>query len=126
MTLNYPRFHKQFRTEKGKLFLQHCSECSTLQYPPREVCRTCLCDTLEWKTVSAQGKLVSWTVLHTGLEPAFENRFPWKIGEVKLECGVQLIVHLDIEEPFFFMEVSVELRLFEETLMYFASKHQKE
>lgn len=122
MILQHPQVQKQAQSEKDKLLLQHCTVCGTLQYPSREVCKTCLHDGLEWKAVSAHGRLLSWTILHTSLEPLFQNRFPWYIGEVKLDCGVQLIAHVDIAEPHSLMDVMVEIRLFEGTHMYFASK----
>lgn len=119
-----PHVQKQFQSENGKLFLQHCTHCGTPHYPAREVCKTCLHTDLEWKAVAARGKLLSWTILHTSLEPIFQNRFPWYIGKVKLDCGVQLIVHVDIAEPVSSMKVLVEIRLFEGTHMYFASKKE--
>jgi len=36
----------------GELTLQQCSACQTVQYPPRELCRNCLGDELNWSAVS--------------------------------------------------------------------------
>ncbi len=114
---------KQFQSAKGELLLQHCPECGTMQYPPREVCKTCLQHELEWKAVSPQGSLLSWTVLHTSLEPAFQKHLPCCIAEIKLDCGAQLIVQLAIEKPLALMPVIVEIGEGPQgTVLYVASK----
>ncbi len=78
----------------GKLHLQRCEECAAVQYPPRELCHACLGDRLNWKETEATGTILASALLHRSLEPWFQERSPWLMGSVKLECGPVVLVHL--------------------------------
>lgn len=71
----------------GELRLQHCADCGTVQYPPREVCGNCLGDNLEWKAVDGAGAVLSHTRLHGSMEPWFQNRLPVDVVSVQLDAG---------------------------------------
>lgn len=91
----------------GQLVLPRCRDCGTVQYPLREMCRTCLGDNLEWGPVPAEGKLLSWTRLHASVEPFFRAHLPWPVGSVQLECGPVILAHLGIHAPASGMQVRV-------------------
>ncbi|HEY7775284.1 MAG TPA: zinc ribbon domain-containing protein [Kineobactrum sp.] len=79
------------------LALQHCCNCATVQYPPRELCRHCLEDTLLWRSTETGGALVSRLELHNSLWEYFRRRIataPWPIASVRLDCGVIVFAHL--------------------------------
>ena len=79
----------------GKLALQRCALCGRMQYPPREVCSTCLADQLEWHVSEAEdGEVLASTVLHHSHEPAFRNALPLCIGLVQFDCGVTAVCFL--------------------------------
>jgi uncharacterized OB-fold protein len=70
----------------GKLALQRCTACGTMQYPPRELCANCLADTLEWRVSDdAPGEVMANTVLHHSHEPAFGAMLPMRVGLVRLD-----------------------------------------
>ena len=75
--------------------LQVCAQCARVQYPPREVCRNCLSDELNWSGVDSSGTVQEAIAVHASLEPWFRERTPWWIGKIVLDCGVKLIAHLD-------------------------------
>jgi NAD(P)-dependent dehydrogenase (short-subunit alcohol dehydrogenase family)/uncharacterized OB-fold protein len=79
---------------QGKFELQVCRDCGTVQYPPREVCRACLSDRLDWKEQPEQGELVSETLIRHSLELYFRERAPWRAGLVRLPSGVTVVAHL--------------------------------
>ncbi len=79
---------------RGTLVLQVCKACGAVQYPPREVCRACLGEGLDWQEVKAQGTVLATTSLQASLEPWFRAHLPWRIGTVKLACGPVVIAHL--------------------------------
>ncbi|MBI1733123.1 MAG: OB-fold domain-containing protein [Gammaproteobacteria bacterium] len=93
--------------DAGRLLLPRCRDCGIVQYPLRELCRNCLGDTLDWVPVSGDGTLLSWTNVHTSLEPFFADHAPWPVGRVKLECGPLVIAHLAIASPDTGMRVRV-------------------
>jgi len=83
----------------GRLELQECGACGTVQYPPREACCRCLSERLTWKMQSGAGELLARTVLHHSHDPYFVARLPWYVGLVRLDCGVSVVVHLPADAP---------------------------
>ena len=84
--------------ESGEFVLQVCKNCSAVQYPPRELCKDCLHDELQWEEISAEGTLISYTVLHASTNAFFREHLPHKVALVKLDCGPVLFAHLAYDE----------------------------
>ena len=79
----------------GQFALQHCSACGVAQYPPRELCATCLNDTLKWHVSDAElGVLLASTVVHHSHEPGFRERLPLNVGLVRLDAGATAVCFL--------------------------------
>jgi len=78
----------------GRFKLQVCADCGAVQYPPREVCRTCLSHRLVWRVQDGRGELVTETVLRNAQELFFRERLPWRVGIVRLDAGVNVIAHV--------------------------------
>ncbi len=79
---------------QNQFALQVCSECQTVQYPPRDVCGHCLHDQLPWEPVKNTGTVLASCTLHHSNEPYFQDQLPWRIGTVQLDCGPVVIAHL--------------------------------
>jgi NAD(P)-dependent dehydrogenase (short-subunit alcohol dehydrogenase family)/uncharacterized OB-fold protein len=79
---------------RGRLELQTCRDCGTIQYPPREACRVCLSQRLEWKPQNGVGELLSEATLHHSNELFYRERMPWRLGMVRLDCGPVVGAHL--------------------------------
>jgi NAD(P)-dependent dehydrogenase (short-subunit alcohol dehydrogenase family)/uncharacterized OB-fold protein len=79
---------------RGHLELQTCRDCGTVQYPPREACRVCLSQRLDWKLQSSAGELLSEATLHHSNELFYRERMPWRLGMVRLDCGPVVVAHL--------------------------------
>jgi NAD(P)-dependent dehydrogenase (short-subunit alcohol dehydrogenase family)/uncharacterized OB-fold protein len=79
---------------RGRLELQTCRDCGTVQYPPRESCRICLSQRLDWKPQTGLGELLSETILHHSNELFYRERTPWRLGMVRLDCGPVVVAHL--------------------------------
>ena len=84
---------------EGELTLQQCSVCQTVQYPPRELCRHCLGDELNWSAVSRGGDLLAYSELQHSLEPFFQEQLPWQLASVKLDCGPVVLARLTASCP---------------------------
>jgi uncharacterized OB-fold protein len=79
----------------GKLALQCCIECETTQYPPRELCATCLADRLEWHVTDAEyGEVLAETTLCHSHEAAFRDRLPLRVALVRLAAGPAVVCFL--------------------------------
>ncbi|MEZ2720068.1 Zn-ribbon domain-containing OB-fold protein [Paenalcaligenes hominis] len=80
--------------QAGHFALQVCTDCHSVQYPPRDVCGQCLHDELQWQVVDNRGLVVASTTLHHSNEAYFQDHLPWRIGTVQLACGPVVIAHL--------------------------------
>ena len=67
--------------------LQRCTTCGKTQYPPRELCSSCLADTLEWTTTPATGMVLAITELHHSHQPSFHTQRPIAVALVQLTSG---------------------------------------
>jgi uncharacterized protein len=73
---------------QGRLALQRCTGCGTVQYPPRELCFACLADALEWRATDVEaGEVMATTLLHHSHRAAFGARLPLRVGLVRLDAG---------------------------------------
>ncbi len=79
---------------EGRFELQVCTECGTVQYPPRDACCNCLSASLRWRQQSGEAVLISTTTLHHSNDLFFRERLPWRLGLVRLDAGPTLMVHL--------------------------------
>jgi len=59
---------------EGRLELQVCQDCHTVQYPPREACVHCLSSRLRWRLQSGSGRLQARTTLHHSNDLFFRER----------------------------------------------------
>ena len=81
------------RENANELVLQCCRQCARVQYPPRQVCGTCLSNQLQWQAVDNSGELLVGNALHNSLEPQFQQQLPWLLASVKLDVGPVVLVH---------------------------------
>jgi len=79
---------------RGRFELQVCLDCGAVQYPPREVCRTCLSHRLVWRPQNGRGELLTETTLRNAQELFFRERLPWRVGIVRLDAGVNVVAFL--------------------------------
>ena len=84
---------------EGRFDLQTCHDCGQVQYPPRDACANCLSVRLEWTPVSGRGDLISETLLHHSNELYYRARVPLRLGLVRLEENITVLVHLHGDCP---------------------------
>jgi len=75
--------------------LQVCSHCQSVHYPVRDICPACWRDKLAWKSVSATGRVRSFTDLHISVKPEWADKLPLRIGLIKLEAGPNVLAFMD-------------------------------
>ena len=68
----------------GHLMGSKCKQCGTESVPPRADCCQCLSGDFEYKELSGQATLVSYTTIHTA-PTGFEDVAPYTIGVVDLK-----------------------------------------
>ena len=80
--------------KSGDFVLQVCQACEKVQYPPRELCKDCLQDKLEWQKLSSHGELISHTRLHASTNAFFREHLPRQIALIKMDCGPIIFAHI--------------------------------
>ena len=48
----------------GRIAVQQCSACATLQHPPEEICAACGSTTFTSRTLAPTGTVYSFTIVH--------------------------------------------------------------
>jgi uncharacterized protein len=70
---------------EGKLVLLRCTHCGLFVHPPTgAMCPSCRREELQPTEVSGRGSVYSWSVMHSGGNPGFENRIPYAVLVVEL------------------------------------------
>ncbi|MGI5921671.1 MAG: Zn-ribbon domain-containing OB-fold protein [Syntrophomonadaceae bacterium] len=76
-------------TEDG-LYLQQCTDCGQFVFYPRSRCPHCLESELEWKQVSGEGRIYSFTIVYKSALPEFERKTPYIYAVIELAEGVRM------------------------------------
>lgn len=98
-----------------KLIIQRCNECRAWVWTPRPSCNECGSEKVEWKPMSGNGEVYSFTVIRQvvgrAASKAFEPDIPYVIAWVDLDEGPRLISNIidcPVENVKLGMKVSVQ------------------
>ena len=80
--------------KRHELMLQHCGQCSSYIYYPRDRCPRCLSDRLEWRPVNGRGKVYSYTVVRRASTRSFADK-PYVLAIVELDDGVRMTTNIE-------------------------------
>lgn len=79
--------------------MQGCTACERFVFYPRSNCPFCLSPDLEWRTVSGEGTVYTFTIARRPTAPQFADEVPQKIAVIELPEGVRLTATLVNIEP---------------------------
>jgi len=79
--------------QRYRMEAARCAACDAIAYPPRLVCSACGKRGFERVTLSPNGRITSYTVLHV-VGPQFADETPLPVGIIELEDGVRLTAQL--------------------------------
>lgn len=84
-----------------RLMLLRCADCRTWIHPPRDRCPACRSIALAPEQASGRGRVYSWSVMHSGGNPGFEDKIPYAVLVVELDDqkGLFTIGNLFDAEP---------------------------
>lgn len=71
----------------GRLCLQGCSDCGTLQHPPGQVCAACHSTAMTLVDIKDSGTLVTWSTVHRAPAPAFAADVPYSVAIIAVRGG---------------------------------------
>lgn len=79
--------------------MQRCAACARFVFYPRSNCPFCLSPELEWRRVSGEGTVYTFTIARRATAPPFEDEVPQRIAVVELAEGPRLTTTLVNVEP---------------------------
>lgn len=97
----------------GRLDLQRCGGCGHLVWYPRRRCHRCGSDQLRWETLSGEGTVHAYTVVHRAPAEDRAADVPYVVALVDLAEGARLmtnVVDCNPAEVHVGMPVSVRFR----------------
>ncbi|MEV5408172.1 OB-fold domain-containing protein [Thermopolyspora sp. NPDC052614] len=94
---------------RGELVTTWCDACDGHVWPPRDRCPVCMSAEVGTKTLSGEGTLYSFSIVHRG-DPAFADAVPYVLAYVSLDGGPTIMANVD-GVPFDRLEVGMRLRL---------------
>jgi uncharacterized OB-fold protein len=102
---------------KQELRIQCCTNCCRFRHPPAPFCASCGSGEMEWKQVSGNGSVFSYTVAHYATHPALKSALPYNIVVVMLDDAddVRIISNVVDVEPSE-MKIGMPVRLVWEPL----------
>ena len=79
---------QRYRLEAGK-----CKKCKKVSLPPRLICDDCGGREFTTVRLPEEGRIATWTVLHTG-HPAFTDEQPYALAIVEFKEGARLLMQI--------------------------------
>lgn len=76
----------------GRLAVQCCSSCGTLQHPPEELCHACGSMELGHRDLAPSGVVHSYTIVHYAVNRALADAVPYAVVLVSLDDAPHLRV----------------------------------
>lgn len=88
---NDPLFAPHFQSlMRGDLLIRQCTECSTMQWPPRPFCRDCQAMDFSWIKAPRRGTVASFSVAYRAFHPAYVDRLPAATVLVDVAPGIRI------------------------------------
>lgn len=85
--------------KEDQLKIQQCNSCDGWVFYPRNHCTHCFSHDLEWKQISGEGILYSYTLTRIPTMPEFSDEMPQALAVIELAEGVRINTTLiDVEE----------------------------
>ena len=104
---------------EGHVLIHQCADCSTFRHYPRPVCPECHSMAFDWREISGNGTVHSWTVSCHAYHFAFKKDLPTAYITVDLPEGVRICAPLrdgDPKDLAIGREVSIGVEFLEEDL----------
>lgn len=84
---------------EGRLLIQRCPACGSLQFYPRPACALCLAPEPAWIEARGTGRLHTYSVVHRTSDARFSQDLPYVFAVVTLDEGVQMTTRIVDADP---------------------------
>jgi uncharacterized OB-fold protein len=97
--------------KEGRLVMQKCANCGTVNFHPKPWCIECGSRDLEWTDIKPKGTVYSYTISHTIAMnfPGWKDDLPVLLGLIDLDDGARMyaqVTHCSPEDIHIGMRVS--------------------
>lgn len=97
--------------KEGRLVMQKCANCGTVNFHPKPWCIECGSRDLEWTDIKPKGTVYSYTISHTVAMnfPGWKDDLPVLLGLIDLDDGARMyaqVTHCSPEDIHIGMRVS--------------------
>ncbi|MFC1850475.1 Zn-ribbon domain-containing OB-fold protein [candidate division CSSED10-310 bacterium] len=102
---------QRYRLEAGR-----CKKCGKLHYPPRLICDACKSRDFETDTLSDEGTILTYTVIHTP-PSQFKDQAPYAIAIIETDNGARTTLQIadtNVEELAIGKRVKLQFRKIQE------------
>jgi hypothetical protein len=103
-----PARYARFMAQRYRLEANYCPICKKNFFPPRLVC-PCGCRELESKKLPDEGKLLTFTIIHTP-GSQFDDQKPFAIGIVELAPGARITTQI-VDTPFDEIKIGMKVKI---------------
>ncbi len=79
---------------EGRLEVQHCGKCETYQFPPGHLCRKCGAEGPQWKAITGNGTIHTFSIIHRAPLPAFRALVPYVVALIDLDEGPRIMTNI--------------------------------
>ena len=77
--------------------MQKCSECKRFRYPASFICPHCSSVDYEWKSVSGNGEVFTFTIILKTYHSAFKDKVPYNVAVIKLDENVHFLSNVECD-----------------------------
>lgn len=96
--------------QDGKVCGTKCEECGSLQFPPHAHCTRCLATNVQWKELSGDCTLITFTKVEAA-PAAFTGQAPYLLGLAELAEGPKVFAWIDKRLSEESVAIGMKLRL---------------
>lgn len=80
--------------QQEKLLIQQCKECEHVQFYPRLMCTKCSSREIGWIEASGIAKVLTYTIVHRPIVPAYQKESPYILAVIQLEEGPTMMTNI--------------------------------
>ncbi len=85
--------------KQNKLLVRQCNKCGKITRADRKFCPDCLSDDYKLNEVEPKGTIYSFVVFHKPFHKSFEDKVPYVVATIDLDCGVRILANIINCEP---------------------------
>ncbi len=77
--------HTEAFFTSGRMLIQSCAGCGTVQHPPEVICHSCLGSDFHEREVRGEGTIHSFIIVHHPAHPSLVDSVPYAVVLVSLD-----------------------------------------